>query len=270
MRNKNRLNQNTPAAPAQQNQQYTPPTDIVKLPSAGKFYSKDHPLHNAEEVEIGFMTTKEEDILVSTTFAKQGKTIDKLIESLLMKNVKADTLLPGDKSAIIINARKNAYGSEYKIQVACEVCFKQNEHVTDLDNVVAKETNYENIQFTENGTFIVELPRTKATAELKFLTSEDEEEIGKRTKQKAEHNLPETLATDRLRQLIVSVNGNENLLVVNDFVSKLPIADSLFIKRKYSQVAPDVNFVYNFSCIECGHENEGVVPITGDFFWPDQ
>ena len=64
MRNQDRLKQNTPDPAAQVNHQYTPPTDIVKLPSAGKFYSKEHPLHKVEEVEVGFMTTKEEDILV--------------------------------------------------------------------------------------------------------------------------------------------------------------------------------------------------------------
>jgi hypothetical protein len=270
MRNQDRLKQNIPETAAQVNHQYTPPTDIVKLPSAGKFYSKEHPLHNVEEVEIGFMTTKEEDILVSTAYAKQGKIIDKLVESLLIKSVKADTLLPGDKSAILINARKNAYGSEYKIQISCAICDHPNKHTVDLGAVGIKENNQEGVQFTDRGTFVVKLPKTQANVELKFLTSEDEEEIETRAKQKAQHNLPETLASDRLRQLIVSVNGAENILVINDFVSKLPITDSLFLKRKYSQIVPDIDFIYEVVCTNCEYENKGVVPVLADFFWPDE
>jgi len=189
---------------------------------------------------------------------------------LLIKKMKVNTLLPGDKSAVVINARKNAYGPDYKIQVVCESCFKQNEHVVDLENVGPKEVKYEDIQFTDKGTFIIKLPRTAASVELKFMTSEDEKKIEERAKQKSEHNLPETPASDRLRQLIVSVDGNESVLVIGDFVSKLPIADSLHVKRKYTQVVPDIDFTYEFPCSECEHANKGNVPIAGDFFWPDE
>jgi len=90
------------AQPTQQAQNiYTPPTDVVKLPSRGRFYPEGHPLHKVEEVEVYFMTTKEEDILVSTSYNKQGIVFDKLVESLLVKKtIKARTLLPGDKSAM--------------------------------------------------------------------------------------------------------------------------------------------------------------------------
>ena len=38
------------------------PTEHVSLPSQGKFYPPEHPLHNCEDIEIKFLTAKELDI----------------------------------------------------------------------------------------------------------------------------------------------------------------------------------------------------------------
>ena len=38
---------------------YTQPTEIVDLPSKGRFYPEGHPLHNVESLEIRFMTAKD-------------------------------------------------------------------------------------------------------------------------------------------------------------------------------------------------------------------
>ena len=98
---------------------YTVPTDIVVLPSGGKFYPQGHPWHNKTEVEVKYMTAKEEDILVTPSYMSRGITLDKLIESIAVDNIVAETLLEGDKNAIIVNARKNAYGAEYVVALNC-------------------------------------------------------------------------------------------------------------------------------------------------------
>ena len=41
------------------------PTEVVDLPSEGKFYPQGHPLHNKTAIEIRYMTAKDEDILTS-------------------------------------------------------------------------------------------------------------------------------------------------------------------------------------------------------------
>ena len=52
-------------APLAQSQglSFVVPTEFVELPSKGRFYPKEHPLHNKEVIEIKHMTAKEEDIL---------------------------------------------------------------------------------------------------------------------------------------------------------------------------------------------------------------
>lgn len=256
--------------PETQRPSYTRPTDLVKLPSKGHFYQEGHPFHNQEEIEIGYMTTKEEDILMSPSLNKKGTVFDKLIESISEKTIKAATLLPGDKNAILINARKNAYGNIYEVTVTCESCMKQSDLSIDLDDVKNKSLEDKGVEFTGRGTFVVSLPKTKSTVEVKMLTSEDEAEVRKKAQQKAKHNLPETAVTDRLRQMIVSVSGETDMLAINDFISNMPIADSREIQNKYIEVMPDVDFSFSHTCDDCGYENKGGVPILGTFFWPDK
>ena len=133
----------------------------------------------------------------------------------------------------------------------------------------AKQINFSDFQFTEEGNFLIELPKTKAIVELQLLTGEDEQEIVKRTEQKAKHSLPEEVVSDRYRQMFVSVNGNREVGAINDFISKMPISDSRFLQKRYITIVPDVDLSYKYACNDCNFLNEGGLPITGDFFWPD-
>ena len=65
------------------------PTEIVDLPSKGYFYPKDNALSSGE-VEIKYMTAKQEDILTSTNLIKKGIVLDKLLEST--KNIIYDRI----------------------------------------------------------------------------------------------------------------------------------------------------------------------------------
>ena len=53
------------------------PTEIIDLPSGGKFYPDGHPLKGGQ-VELKYMTAKEEDILTSTNLIQKGVVLDKL------------------------------------------------------------------------------------------------------------------------------------------------------------------------------------------------
>ena len=96
---------------------YQVPTDFVELPSQGRFYSKESPLYGVEKLEIKYMTAKEEDLLVSPGLNKEGIAIDRVIESLVIdKRIRAKDLLVGDKNAILINARKNAFSVSFTFE----------------------------------------------------------------------------------------------------------------------------------------------------------
>ena len=73
------------------------PTEVIDIPSGGKVYGKDSPLAEGK-LEIKYMTTKEEDILMSENLIKKGVVIDKLLDSLIVtKGVKQAHLVLGDR-----------------------------------------------------------------------------------------------------------------------------------------------------------------------------
>ena len=111
-------------APTQQTGQlnFVLPTEFVELPSKGKFYKEGHPLRNQQTVEIKQMTAKEEDILTSQSLLKQGVAIDRFIQSILVQDIDVDSLLVGDKNAILIAARMSGYGDTYETGVTCPAC----------------------------------------------------------------------------------------------------------------------------------------------------
>jgi hypothetical protein len=250
---------------------YTPPTDIVHLPSGGKYYSEGHPLCDQESVEIYFMTTKQEDILVNAAYNREGIVHKKLIESILVdKSIDPSSLVIGDKNAILINARKNAYGADYGVRISCEECFVTNEISIDLEEVNNKKTDYSNVEITPQGTFLLRLPKSEVTAELRLLTGKDETAMVAAAVQRNKHDLPEETISARYTRMMQSINGNTDPIFIKNFVNNMPIMDSRIFRKTYLSVMPDVDFVYEFDCKDCSHLNKGGVPITGDFFWPDE
>ena len=249
---------------------YQIPTEIVELPSKGKLYPEDHPLRDEEKVEIKFMTTKEEDLMVSPSLSMNGLAIDRVIESLVVsKRIDASTLIPGDKNAILIAARKSAYGSDYKFKIPCASCMTFNDIKVSIDDITIKEiTENEEQYYSENGNIMVKLPKSQALVEIKIITNEDEKIIEETTKRRLKNNLPGEELLTRYRRMIVSVNGSSELQVLSDFIVSLGIADSRVLKKKYLDMVPDVSFTYSHNCTNCGHAMEGGVPIGTDFFWP--
>ena len=76
------------------------PTEKVSLPSKGLLYPKESPLSSGE-IEMKYMTAKEEDILTNSNFIKNGTVIDKLLQSMIVTPINYDELLVGDKNAIL-------------------------------------------------------------------------------------------------------------------------------------------------------------------------
>jgi hypothetical protein len=253
----------------QQNQNiYQTPTELVELPSKGAFYPPDHPLYNVESIEIKMMTTKEEDILTSPTFVEKGVVFDKLLESIILdKRIHPSSLLTGDRNAILTQARISAYGPEYSFSSICQGCSTVQKVDYVFENLKTKELP-DNLEF-EDGLLKVVLPKSKAVLHLKFLTGQDEKEIQQEQSRRAKANLPEEQLILMYRKLIAKVNGNDDMFFISNFVSSMPVLDSRYIRKIYSQAKPDLDLTFRFECKKCGNVDEGgVVSISGDFFWP--
>jgi len=244
--------------------------DIVELPSKGILYPEGHPLHANPVVELKQMTAKEEDILTNQSYIKQGVVIERLLNSLVVdKNLNLDDLLIGDKNAILIELRKSAYGNSYPVNTFCRKCMHQQEVDFDL----AECTHYretaatDEVELTDRNTYIVQMPKTKATLELRFLTSRDEKELAQKQIKYEKHKLEYSSTIETYRQMITSVNGERNL--VGSYLEKMPLQDSRHLKKIARTVPPTAEMIGEYICSSCGENNEQEVPITYRFFWPD-
>ena len=248
------------------------PTEFVEIPSRGKYYPEGHPLHNQTTIEIRHMTAKEEDILTSRTLLKKGLAIDRMLQNIIVdKKIKPDSLIIGDKNAIIVSARSSAYGSDYTTRVTCPACGAIGEHSFDLQHVKyihPDDNETDEFTQTDNGTFILTLPVTNVNVEVRLLTGKDEAWLAKMSENKKKHKLGESMLTDQMRLFIASINGVTNKGQINGFIDAMPARDSRYLRGTYNKVVPNVDLTQEFGCGSCGEETQMEVPFTTDFFWP--
>jgi hypothetical protein len=246
------------------------PTEVVDLPSKGKFYPKGHPLHGKDTVEIRFMTAKEEDILTSKSLLKKGIAVDRMLESVIVdKSIKLDDLLVGDKNALIVAARVTGYGSEYETKVQCPACGTSVRHSFDLENTKHTFPTPEvEKQLEETGTFKVKLPICKLEVEVRLLTGQDEKLISRITEERKTAKLEDGYITDQMRTFIVSVNGVREREMINRFVDLCPAGDAKLLRKMFVENVPNLDMTQKFNCRSCEAEMEMEVPFTVDFFWP--
>ena len=238
------------------------PTEMVDLPSGGLLYSEENPLSSGQ-IEIKYMTAKEEDILTSANLIKKGIVVEKLLESLIVdKSIKVGDLLIGDKNATLIAARILAYGKEYEVEIdgqAVEV---------DLTQLKDKKLNPSNVSDGVNE-FEFELPATKRKLTFKLLTSSDENEIDKEVQgyKKVGDGIGYDLTT-RLKHMIISIDGDTKRASINSFVDNEFLSRDSIAFRKYSnEIMPDVDMTSTYINAD-GEEKEFTVPMTVTFLWP--
>jgi hypothetical protein len=251
------------------------PTEIVDLPSKGMFYPPEHPLYGKDTIEIRYMTAKDEDTLTNQSLLKKGLALEKVLQDIVLdKNIKIDTLLLGDKNAIIVAARKSAYGSDYQTKITCPSCGKQQQYEFDLNSFVSneipddQELNELGIQRTQQGTFITTLPVLKIPVEIKLMTGKDENYIGNKIREAQQNKKEIDSLTLQLTTMIKSLNDKIERNIINEACSLLPARDSRAIREIHRTVSPKIDLSHNFECVSCSHETRLEVPFTADFFWP--
>ena len=243
------------------------PTEIITLPSKGYFYPENSPLSKGE-VEMKYMTAREEDIITSPNLLKQGIAIDKLLEALIVdKKVDISELLIGDKNAIIVGARILAYGKMYDFVTFNDVG-EEVEATVDLTTLKDKEIDFDKLPPNVNE-FPFVLPNSKREVTVRFLTHRDEKEIEREATalKKVSSTVVKTM-TSRMKRIIASVDGNSEKAYVNEFVDKeLLSVDALELRKYLNSINPDINLT-TVATFPDGDEQEVAVEITAQFFWP--
>jgi len=238
------------------------PTEIVELPSKGLVYPEDNPLSSGQ-IEMKYMTAREEDILSNQNYIEKGTVIDKLLQSLIVSDIDYKDLIVGDKNAIVIAARILGYGKEYKFTS------KGEEFSVDLSTLENKELN-ESLYTKGLNEFAYTLPHSKTPITFKFLTHRDDLAIDNELrglKKLSSKNVPE-LST-RLKYIITSVNGETDRATIRKYVDNYLLAmDSRALRNYVKEMQPDINMSTTIIDSE-GDEFTMDIPFTLNFFWPD-
>tara|TARA_S200002703_G_scaffold3533_2_gene5040 strand:+ start:2119 stop:2865 length:747 start_codon:yes stop_codon:yes gene_type:complete len=237
------------------------PTETIELPSKGLIYPEDNPLSSGK-IEMKYMTAKEEDILTNQSYINNGTVLDKLMKSLIVSKVNYSDLVVGDKNAVMIAARILGYGKMYKFE------YKGEEVEVDLSTLENKEFDEDSISKGINE-FNFTLPTTGTEITYKLLSHKDEMAIEAEIKglKKINKNSDPTMST-RLKQMILSVNGDSERKTVREFVDTYFLAsDARAFRKHIATHQPDVNLLTQ---VELSDGMEDVeIPITVNFFWPD-
>jgi hypothetical protein len=238
------------------------PTETVTLPSKGLLYPETSPLAKGE-IEMKYMTAKEEDILTNSNYIKNGTVIDKLLQALIITPIDYNELLVGDKNAILIAARVLGYGKDYP------VIFGGTEFNVDLSILEDKIVDFSLFKRGMNE-FEFTLPNSSNNITFKLLTHGDEQKIEAEIKglKKINPNSA-TDVTTRLKHIITSVEGKRDQKDIRNFVDNYLIAkDSRALRKYYNQISPDINMKYKPN--DENYTGEGMEISLGiNFLWPD-
>ena len=244
------------------------PTEIITLPSKGLVYPETSLLAKGE-IEMRYMSAKDEDILTNINFIKQGTAIDKLLKSLVVSPIDIDDLITGDKNAILFAARILGYGHDYTFQFKNQATGKDDDYTVDLTKLEEKPLD-ESLFTQGKNEFEFTLPKSGNKVTFKLLTGKDEKSIEAEIKglQKIDANASYENTT-RLKHMITSVNGKTDKVSIIDFVDNYLLApDSRAFKKYYYDISPDIDTTVTID--KDGYVQEGVViPIGVNFFWPD-
>ncbi len=245
------------------------PTNVVELPSKGRFYPEGHPL-SAGTIEMKFMTAKEENILTTESYIKNGVVIDKFLQSMIIvPKFNYDDLLIGDRDGLMIASRVYGYGEIYPVEVTAPSGRKQKVDIdlTTLENKIVPDT----VNSTENRfSWAFENRIGKYTIEFKLLTVGDDKIIQDKLKKYRAAGSADRQITTRLEQIILSVNGNSDPMYIKLFIENEFMAnDSRKFREYVASITPGVNMEIELEDIDTGEPFRTSATIGPSFFWPD-
>ena len=244
---------------------YDFPTEVISLPSQGKCYPEGNPLSSGQ-VEIKYMTAKEEEILSSQNLIRKGVVLDKLFESIIVdKNINIDDILIGDKNAIMLATRILGYGPNYTIQVEDENGNTEDFNV-NLAEVQTKEIDLSKLNIENKYTFTT---KSGTILEYRLLTHGDEKKIDADVKalERLNKGGASSELTTRYRYMITSVDGKTDTQSITSFINnRFLTIDTRAFREEVKKIQPDVNMEYEYENPSTGEKEVRPIPMGVGFF----
>jgi hypothetical protein len=248
-------------------QKFTIPTEMIDLPSKGLIYPAESPLSSGQ-IEMKYMTAREEDILTNVNLLRQGIAIERMLKSLIKSPINYDDLTLGDRNGLLIAARILAYGKDYSFKYKNPNTGEEETVDIDLQNLKYKELDESLFENKNEFDFI--LPYSKNTVTFKILTVAEDKKIDEEIKgMKKMIGQEAGLISTRLKHQILSVNGDYSVKTVRDFIDQgyLLSRDSIELRRQIEKVTPDIDTNITFFLKDNTEVSTGL-PMTAEFFFP--
>lgn len=240
------------------------PTIIVDLPSQGLFYPEGHPLASGQ-IELRFMTAKDEDILTTESYIKKGVVFEKLFQNLLITKVNYDEILVADRDALMIAARANAYGELYDTKVIAP-SGKEVPVSIDLLEIPHLEIDKSLITPGQNR-FEFEVAGSKVV--FKLLTNGDQKVIEETLNKGKRADQADPQFTSRIAHMIQSVDGNADKVKIKIFVKDMLARDARLLRAYIKKVQPGVDMGIELIDPDTFQTFKSDINFGLDFFWPD-
>lgn len=236
--------------------------EMVKLPSKGIFYPS-----KVSEVVVEYMTSIDEDILSTASLIDNGTVLDILLKNKIKTiGVDPETLLVGDRNAILLFLRASSYGHEYEVKVSDPRNGNSFPAIVDLTKLKAKE-----IQFApdERGEFSLMLPMKKKLVKFKILNYKEVNHVlnTAKAKQDAYGTSYNEFGSMKLKAEVTEVDGNRAKDYIVSFIDSMRAKDSAELKKKIKEVTPDVDMSYEFTAPD-GFKFMATINVGADFFFP--
>tara|TARA_R100001509_G_scaffold119684_1_gene73998 strand:- start:160 stop:918 length:759 start_codon:yes stop_codon:yes gene_type:complete len=229
-----------------QKQKKSIPSEIVTLTSKGQVYPIDSPLRSGT-VEMRYMTAYDEDILTNASYMKEGVTIDKLLEALIVTPIDYKELAAVDKDGLILYARILSYGSEYAVKVKDPKSGNSLDKVVNLSQLKTKTLD---IESNDQGEFLYEVPNLQLKFKFPTIATVDAETI-----------------SAYLSNIITEVNGKRQQSDIDHFIKyDFLIKDSKKFQDYIIKNTPSIILEQEFEG-EDGSTFTSTFPIGLDFFW---
>ena len=248
-------------------QKFTVPTELIDLPSKGLVYAKENALSSGQ-VEMKYMTAKEEDILTNVNLLRQGLAIEKMLKSLIKSSINYEDLTLGDRNGLLIAARILSYGKDYSFMYRTPNTGEEEKVVADLQTLEYKQPDWS--IFNNKNEFEFKLPKSGNTITFKILTVVDDKKIDDEIKGiKKNLGLEAGVISTRLKHQIIAVNGDYSVKTVRDFIDDgyLLAMDSIELRKYIASITPDVIMKIDVALSD-GEIIKVDLPMSAEFFFP--
>jgi len=204
---------------------FTLPHDVVPLPSQGIFYK-----NKKKAIKVGYLTASDENILMG---GGNDLTLNLLRTKIYEPDVKIEDLIEGDVEAVLIFLRNTAFGPEMSLNLIDPATKKPFQTDVMLDQL----TIINGQQPNEDGSFIINLPKSQSTIKIRPLNYGEIMEISKMSETYPQGRVVPKI-TWRLQKEIIEIDGSTDKAIIGKFIESMPIADSKFIRKFMDENEP--------------------------------